>query len=313
MFGIRVQAPPIVGEIPPHNLVDAAWEGQDPWVDPNTGVVQDWRKGVKWRPTGCVEASAWNPNCSSWPKNNKSAPPTVQPIYEVDGFVIEVAYGCTLTGEITIDDIRSVTLQQLELATPKALEFAFWENTLGSMSQALNSENIGATGWTSSASIITGASGPFDRKVGLALAGQSLANCGAGTRGMIHAPAFLVELWMADGLLMEDEAGNLVTKIRRDRVVAGSGYTGSGPGGIPVTDLDTWIYATGPVEVYLEQINPEDGTNDAEYGGVTGKTVTESFDRLTNYAEFRAERMALVRFDPCCHSAVLIDAGRTTS
>jgi hypothetical protein len=298
MWGNRVWAAPIRGEVPPYNLRDQAFPGQ---INPDwaslPGLQGDptlaWMRGVQWTPTGCVEAHAWDPNCANWPKGNKSTPPEIQGRYQTDPFVIETAYSCLMTGSTIGDDLRAIALEQLELATPKALEYQFWTNTLGSRMQSLDSTATEITGLTSDATIITG-SGGFDRQVGLALAGQALANCGAGTQGMIHAPAWIVELWFGDGLVTEED-GHLVTGVRKDRVVAGSGYPGTGPGGAAVSGTFSWIYATGPVEVYL---------GDAD---IIGEQISESLDRRTNTAEFRAERAALVRFDPCCHAAVLID------
>jgi len=94
-----------------------------------------------------------------------------------------------------------------------------------------------------------------------------------------------------------EKDGYLVTAGREDRVVAGSGYPGTGPSGVAaVTGLDTWIFATGPVEVYLAD------------GEVIGDKISDWFNRGTNDFEIRAERQALIRFDACCHSAVLLNA-----
>lgn len=304
MWGLRVRAEPIRGEVPPYNLRDSAWPGQistAEWAQIRglQGPPEDaWQRGVKWRPTGCIQAHAWDPNCAHFPKADKSDPITIEDQYETDPFVIETAWGCKLVGNlnaVVIDEYKAIAMEQLELATPKALEFQFWTNTLGSNMQSLDSSATEITGLTSAATIITGST-IFDRQVGLAMAGQALANCGGGTRGMIHAPSFLVELWKADGLVVEED-GHLVTGVRKDRVVAGSGYPGTGPSGVPaITGLDTWIFATGPVEVYLDA------------GDVIGDDIADWFDRDTNSFEIRAERQALIRFDPCCHAAVLLNA-----
>jgi hypothetical protein len=302
MWGLRVQAQPIAGEVPPHNLLAAAWPGQ---VDPDwaniPGISEDWqhawRGGVKWRPTGCVGANAWDPNCGNFPKENKSTPPTIPAMLETDTFVIETAISCTLVGNangLVTDEYRRIALMQLDLGTPKALEAQFWSGTLGSRMQSLDSAATEITGLTSAATVVTGST-IFDRQVGLAMAERALSGCGAGTKGMIHAPAWLVTLWIGDGIVYEKD-GYLVTAGREDRVVAGSGYPGTGPNGLAITNLDTWIYATGPVEIYIDE------------GVMIGETLSESFDRRTNVVEMRAERQALVRFDPCCHSAILLNA-----
>lgn len=305
-WGQRVRAEPIRGEVPPHNLLAAAYKGQinSEWAT-IPGLTEEtwptaWERGLKWRPDGCVTPSAWDPNCANFPKDNKSAAPTVAPVYETDPFVIETSYGCKLVGNannVVTDEYKRIALDHLELGTPKALEFQFWTNTLGSRMQSLDSSATEITGLTTAATIVTGST-IYDRQVGLALAGSQLANCGAGTQGMIHAPAFLVQLWWGDGLLTIDDDGYLVTTIRRDRVVAGSGYPGTGPSGTAaLTALQTWVFVTGPVEIYLAD------------GEIIGTEIKESLTRTTNDVLFTAERLALIRFDPCCKAAVLLDAG----
>lgn len=300
-IGMRVRAEPIKGEVPAHNLRDAAWPGQisaAEWaaIPGLQGDPADaWMRGIKWRPDGCIEVAVWDPNCANFPKADKSEPPDIEAMLEVDPFVIEHAYGCKVIGNVALDAYRELVEDQLDNGTPKALEFQFWTNTLASRMQSLDSSATEITGLTSAAAIVTGST-IFDRQVGLAMAGKALADCGAGTIGMIHAPSWLVQLWWNDGALAVDDNGYLVTAVRGDRVVAGSGYPGTGPAGTAApTALQTWIYATGPVEVYLGPV-----TN-------LGETIAESFSRTTNDVEFRAERTALIRWDPCCHTAVLLD------
>lgn len=305
MWGHRVQAAPIRGEVPAHSLPATAFPGQiseAEWAA-LPGISQEsaaeaWRRGIKWRPTGCFGANAWDPNCADFPKENKSTPPTIPSVYETDTFVIETSYGCTLFGNLNdevTNEYKQIVMDQLEQGTPKALETQFWTGALGSRMQSLDSSATEITGLTSAATIVTGSS-IFDRQVGLAMATKQIAACGAGIRGMIHAPAWLVLLWIGDGLVVEKD-DILVTAGREDRVVAGSGYPGTGPSGTAApTGLDTWIFATGPVEVYLS--DPE----------VIGDKISDWFNRSNNIFEIRAERQALVRFDPCCHSAVLLNA-----
>jgi hypothetical protein len=307
MWGLRVRAEPIQGEVPPHNLRDTAWPGQ---IDPDwaniPGIGDDWegawRGGIQWRPTGCFGAEAWDPNCANFPKANKSTPPTIPAVYQTDTFVIETSYGCKLVGnlnDVVTDGYKTIVLEQLENGTPKALEFQFWTGTLGSRMQSLDSSATEITGLTSAATIVTGST-IFDRQIGLAMATKQIASCGGGIRGMVHAPAWLVLLWIGDGLVIEKD-GYLVTAGREDRVVAGSGYPGTGPSGVAaVTGLDTWIFATGPVEVYLAD------------GEVIGDKISDWFNRANNDFEIRAERQALIRFDPCCHSAILLNASANT-
>jgi hypothetical protein len=132
---------------------------------------------------------------------------------------------------------------------------------------------------------------------GLALLEQAIADCGAGGRGMIHAPVGVASLWGAGGGLSQ-EGPRLVAPARGNVVVAGAGYPGSGKTGAAPAAGTAWAFATGMVQVRLGAIQ------------ILPETLGEALDRRTNELTYRAERSVSAVFDPCCGPfAVLIQLG----
>lgn len=128
---------------------------------------------------------------------------------------------------------------------------------------------------------------------------QGMANCikGAGS-GVIHLPPAAATYMHQLNLLVRQ--GNILQTILGTLVVVDAGYDGSSPLGTPATDDSVWAYATGGIIVRIgpERLVPEPGLD-------SGQAITRS----TNTVEYRAERMAAVGWDGCCHLAVEMDIG----
>lgn len=110
-----------------------------------------------------------------------------------------------------------------------------------------------------------------------------------GKQGMIHATAPVVSQWFDQDRLDEP----LVT-VNGTRVVSGGGYAAATPSGrTPAAAGQSWVYATGPVEVRL--------------GEVAVLDIKEVLDRSNNDVTFRAERYFLVTWDAQLQVAILVD------
>ena len=234
------------------------------------------------------------------------SPPDVKKDYDGDQsplqyqpFVVEVPYTCSSWG-YEANDYRGKALRQLAAGTGKAVEREFWTGEL-------NVANINLRWWTPAANIVNpgGWAAPVAVNValGLALLEQALAGCATGSRGMIHAPAVVVER-MGQWYLIDDDPGcdedecRLLTRSRGDVVVSGAGYdplVGPFAAVPPIGATEAWVYATGMVDVRLGEpmIYPE--------------TMAEALDRATNTVTYRGERTAAVNPDGCCMFAVLVD------
>lgn len=209
--------------------------------------------------------------------------------YEVAPFLVETAFECASTGWET-QDYEGRARRQLEAGTPKALEYELWTGALrndGDITQpylaSLSASYFPELG-----------ADPVSASLGLAMAGQALANCAHGGRGTIHAPQTIADLWLYEGSGIVEDNGRLVTRVRRDVVIAGAGYPGTGPGGTAPAAGTAWIYVTGPVRYWLGE------------PFITPDKISEALDRRRNKIEYRAEREAMLAFDPCCHFAILV-------
>lgn len=276
MAGLYAPAEPIAATPAAHSITTGAQLQTGP---------DRWEVGYSQCPENCVDVATWDPDCRNWPggvKPEKSDAPENEACYDVDPFVIETAFGCDAKGWSTIN-FAGRARRQLEAATPKALEYELWTGTLKADNPNLQT---GAT--------VIG-SGGYSPKLGLALLGMALADCYHGGVGVIHAPSWIVDIWLEYGTIKEN-GNRLITIVRGDTVIAGSGYPGTGPDGAGIPDNHAWVFATGPVQYRLGDTI------------VFPDTFEEAFDKKRNRVEYRAERMAAINFDPCCHFAVLINA-----
>lgn len=111
-----------------------------------------------------------------------------------------------------------------------------------------------------------------------------------GKQGMIHATPPVVSRWFDQNRAFTRQ---LVT-VNGTRVVSGGGYKGATPSGRAAAAAgESWVYATGPVEVHL--------------GTVAVMDIKEVLDRTNNDVTFRAERYVLVTWDAQLQAAVLVD------
>lgn len=199
-------------------------------------------------------------------------------------FTIEAIDYCSTFGYAK-HDVEARAIAALEAGTQKGLEYEFWTGTAAQTNNYVDNRYLASANSTD----VTPTPGtPVKIRYGLALLEHALAGCGLGTRGTIH--------------MTHDVASALNPKVVGDHletplanyIVAGSGYTGSGPTGAqPPTGQ--WMYATGPVAVRLGRSE------------VLGDKMSQQVDRSVNTWEVHAERPAAVTWDGCCAFAVLVD------
>jgi hypothetical protein len=139
-------------------------------------------------------------------------------------------------------------------------------------------------------------SGPTSATDALARLEYALGDCVHGARGMVHATRHAVTYWHQLGLVRRE--GNLLLTIHDTLVVPDAGYDGSGPNGQAADEDSQWAYATGMV---IARLGPEQVVPDGP--------LAQAVDRATNTVEYRAERLAAVGWDGCCHLAAELDLG----
>jgi hypothetical protein len=217
--------------------------------------------------------------------------PTEDIFYEP--FIVEVPFRCSSFG-FQATEYERRAMRQLDAGKSKAIEFEFWTGQKISTNISLQRSTP-----NDDAHILNpgGAAAPMavSPAIALVLLAQALANCGTGARGMIHATPGLVQRW-TDLTSVTEEDHRLVTSGRRDIIVAGTGYPGTGPMGQPPPGPnEVWAYATGMVNLRLG--DPE----------IIPGSFKEALDRRTNTVEYRGEMTAAAVHDGCCSFAVLVD------
>lgn len=249
------------------------------------GLIEgNWQFGFQVCPENCDEVRTWDPACRPGGPTQKPMPAANRPCYEVDPFQLIATFECGSHGW-TSQDYPGRARRLLEAGLSKALEYELWTG-------AQKPGNFHLTGPTST--VLNGGNS-VSALTALRWLGQALAGCGTGARGMIHAPTFLVDTWIDQTPMVKEDGTRLVTVNRGDIIISGSGYDGSGPGGIPAPPGKTWAYATGLVQKKLDDVEIIPGT------------LGEALNRATNTITFRAERLAVAWGDPCCHFAILVD------
>lgn len=100
--------------------------------------------------------------------------------------------------------------------------------------------------------------------------------------GVIHVPTSIISYLDNFKNLIERDGGYYTRA--GNRIVAGAGYTGTGPGGAAPAADTTWIYGTGPVAVYQSNMFtvPDD--------------LSQAVNRSINDITVRAERYFSVAF-----------------
>jgi hypothetical protein len=198
-------------------------------------------------------------------------------------FIVEVEEPCSTFG-FEARRVQERATLALEAATQKAVEFEFWTGSMAKQNGYSNRYLAGPE-----AQDITPGGAPVKVRYGLALLEQALADCGIGTRGVIHTPHSVASAVLP----MRENSGHLETPLG-NYVVAGSGYPGTGPDGT-LPSAGTWMYATGMVQVRL---------GPPEMVGVNNTQITNS---ANNTMMARAQRAAAATWDGCCTFAVHVD------
>lgn len=187
-----------------------------------------------------------------------------------------------------IDALQETADIALEVVTQKAIEIEFWKGTAAKALESANDNrylshvdatNVGPTAGT-----------PVKVRYGQALLEQALGNSNLGSQGVIHAP-----LLIASVLQASEQDGALTTNLG-NKIVAGAGYSNTGPNGAVAPVGSAWMYATGPVTVRL-------GATPT----VTTETLSQAVDIGNNTVEFYVDRPAAVTWSTSNLYAVLVD------
>lgn len=299
-------APYAVVDSPPwwaaeQTLLQAAAEVIETGADDNR-----WEMGFEFCPPPCATPSAWFPNCVvvdeggpdeatvTGGRVEKCDPASRPDCVVFEPFTVDAAFSCNASSHLSVDHVAEAR-DLLDRTTAKSLENQFWNGTVAEAA-GVTQMRLAMPGATT---LNADPSTPIAGSKALPYLIQAAANCGAGGRRVIHAPAAVAAAWTNHGALQLQD-GTLRTTVGGHVVVPGQGYTGTGPNGEAPDPGQAWVYVTSPVVVYLGEVLV---LTDAP--GV----LRRSGGRPENVIEVRAERQAAAVFDPCCHLAALIEIG----
>lgn len=240
-----------------------------------------WENGFSFDPEGCGSSGVFDV-CSSAEKPVAANPEIVEYV----PFGIYGADKCSTMqpGRDWVGRAR----RQLLACESKQLEAELWTG-----------DHAIANGWpnrylaSNLANTIT--NGPTTYANVIACLEQGLAECGCGSRGMIHVTPQLAT-HLTDQHLIRREGALILTALDTI-VVVGSGYDGSSPDGNPASLTSQWAYATSMIYLLRGDIQ------------ILPDTLGEATDRSMNLVEYRAERVAAAFSDNCCHLAAEVDLG----
>lgn len=304
----EIPRPPI--EAPLHGLIDTAYVPDLP-----EGDRERWEAGISFfpNPVSCDHVVPW----MSWTDDpdNKADPGPVTPYSTYHTFTLTYSTRCMATPGDALDANVQAAMDALVIGTGQAVEAVLWGPGSGSTLADIfppTGENFSLTGSTP---LVTGGAGTCSgilneggtgsgatamspKQAQLALT-EALGDCAIGARGFLHAPVGLAEDWASQRLARlsdpKDPTSKLITNVRGDYIVGGSGYSGAGPVDHPLATPaagHAWAYATGPIGVLLSE------PRNAE---------TTVIDHRTNLHRIIVERTVAIAASATCLFAVYVD------
>jgi len=211
-------------------------------------------------------------------------------------FTVIAEFHCTPVG---LADAQNIARDALTRVEQQQVEAAFWTGTAAGqqvvfphLAADTEVEDGDVVLQPVASPVVTGA----DVAHALGELEKELADCYKG-QGLIHVPRTALPTLAAWNLVRVDDASGRLVTPSGNLIVAGGGYTGSGPDGAAPGAGTSWIYATGAAwgyrsDVYFTQ-------------------VRDSLDRSSNTLRMQAERTYLISFE-CCLLAAHIALGVPT-
>lgn len=265
-------------------------------LSPAVQVVEDdtfhWINGFDYETLECNAEVRLTDICNT-SKSVTAVAPTGGPLWrKYFPFAVQTEFKCS-TMSRTPAEIQQLANRALEACLQKAVENELWagglskQAAIGYTDGEYPNRYLASTG----AVDVTPTPGtPVKTKLGLALLERRLASCGCGARGTIHATRDV-----ASALAPKNADGHLETPLG-NYIIAGSGYTGTGPNGNQPAGTQAWMYATGgQIKLRLGPVETVPGE------------VNQAVKTSTNEIIYKVERPAAVTWNSCCHAAVLVD------
>lgn len=196
-------------------------------------------------------------------------------------FVMYVPISCSAMGIGDPNEFAERAARVLRSTQAFAVERALARGVMG-----LNNPYLGDTNLVSLATGVTASA---------AVGYLENAIADTGRQGLIHiTPAVAA---MAGDALVTGAPGDPIYTPAGTPVAVGAGYVGTDPDALASPDSNSdWVFATGPVEVRIEDTVT-----------LVPEGVAEAVDRSVNDVVFRAEKVAVVSWDTALQVGVLAD------
>lgn len=283
----------------PRRLVSAPAFQQAPY---GLFTYVDWRTDDHWR-----FGVEWESNCSTTGSValDPCAPSFTGGFPETDGRIWKGATAFRVYADIRCsavafyDRAEQLATEALARKEQWQVERTIWDGTtrsaygvtVASYPRIASNANVGTGAprdvyLQTAATIISG--GVYDPKVGLGVLEDALGACYNGI-GVIHVPQLLIPGLAGAGLLIRE--GPRLRTHNGNWVVAGAGYSGSGPDGVQPSGASAWMYATGPLLGYR--------------GPVGFNPTPTNINRQNDTVDELAWRDYLIGWD-CCHFGVQV-------
>ncbi len=273
-----------------------------------TEMDDRWEGGLSFFPENCGESSCWAPcpprvNCVPTVMKDDCPPCDLEQI-DYQPFVVYSTYVCSSFSAGPDFDFYARKARGLLLATEaKTVESEFWNGTCVPTNPHLSEPVTVVDPLTGAVDILTGdpygAPSPAQTPgIGIAQLVNFLSQCNGGSRGMIHAVPMLVQRWAHCGAIhevVENGRRRFETAVGGHIIVPGSGYDGTGPGGVAPPAGQAYVYATGMVDIRMGEIK------------IQQRNMEEALNRRDNSVTVRAERTFAAVHDGCCFGALLVD------
>lgn len=263
---------------PVYSLVNSATTPTEP--DAN------WTAGLAYHPEPCDNSGIFDP-CGTATLLGDSPGDDSRPAeVRFEPFGVYSFARCTTKSQLRVRGLPAEARRNLIATESKQIAYEFWE---GAFAQAPNPDRPNVYLRKAGATILSAAAG-VSPTAALACLEQSLADCGSGSRGMIHATSQVATYWF-ERELVETDGKIAYTKLGTS-VVVDAGYTGAAPIGTTDNSGVSWAYATDWVTVRRSEIEDFPGN------------AVQAVKRDTNDVAHRVERVAAVTFDGCCRAAI---------
>jgi len=184
----------------------------------------------------------------------------------------------------------------LNTVTQKAIEIEFWRGvvarTLTATGADAGNRYLGSAAGTDFTDVTpTGSTGGVKPRYAQALLEQALGDATIGSKGVLHAPRLLASILKVKD---SDKKGVLQTNLGTP-LVAGTGYSMTGPDGQPAPAGKAWMFATGPLTVRIGHISV-----------IPGET-SQAIDTRINVITYYIDRPAAITWSTSKLFGVLVD------